>query len=327
MELESAIAINSIVGGSSSAREHAPSFGNGGLDGCTGPEWVGLNLVGTAELRYDTSQLAGGTFYDSYAHAQELVGSTAIVRASLVLDAGWGGDQRLALNSATVNGDTFTAGDAAAPVATCDLPPATILVEKIGGTPTGSVNEPVTIQPQDGDHKVTYDTAFWLQLINDTTCTASSTTSVWRIGVKLDDNTIPAEAERNDRGPGDSRGPSFAPARLLWWLLGTRPPNATPTPPLPVAGRCGRRRRRRRRKLAGHGELLRRTHCGSGRSCAARVAQAGNAGWPAPGLTPRRIVVRRAPASDNDGVHPIERFLAEWPIAAARTALGESPER
>jgi hypothetical protein len=115
----------------------------------TGDSQTGANLVGTPELRYDTSQIPGGTFYDSYAHAVALVGSTAIVRASLVLDSGWGGDQRLTLSSATVNADTFTPAAGTAPAPTCALPPATIRVSKTSGASSGTVNEPLTIQPGD----------------------------------------------------------------------------------------------------------------------------------------------------------------------------------
>ena len=119
---------------------------------CSGTDsQTGANLIGLSDLRYDTSQLPGGTFYDSYANAQALVGATQIVRASLVLDSGWGGDQRLTLGSATVNGDTFVPAAPTAAAPTCDLPPATIRVTKLSGTSAGAVNEPVTIQPTDNN--------------------------------------------------------------------------------------------------------------------------------------------------------------------------------
>lgn len=125
----------------------APSFAS-----CTGLDGqVNTNLIGQPDLRYDTSQYAGGTFYDSYAHALTLVGSTPILRASLVLDSGFAGDQRLTLNSATVNNDTFTPPAATALAPTCDLPPATIKVTKISGATPGAVNEVATVQPNDND--------------------------------------------------------------------------------------------------------------------------------------------------------------------------------
>jgi hypothetical protein len=62
----------------------------------------GVNLISLSDLRFDTGQV-GGTFYDDYAGALALVGTMPIVRASLVLDGGGAGDQRLTLTSATVN--------------------------------------------------------------------------------------------------------------------------------------------------------------------------------------------------------------------------------
>jgi hypothetical protein len=127
-----------------------PQFGNGGVDGCTssangGVNQSGSNLIGLSDLRYDTSQYAGGTFYDTYAHAQTLVGTTPILRASLVLDAGWGGNQRLTLTDATVQTGTFT--DTFTPTAsstlapTCNLPTATLKMTRIDPQPDGDVNE------------------------------------------------------------------------------------------------------------------------------------------------------------------------------------------
>jgi hypothetical protein len=116
---------------------------------CPGSSWAG-DMVGLGDLRYDTSQV-GGTFYDTYAHALTLVGESTVLRASLVLDSGWGGNQRLTLGSATVNDNEFTPGSATALAPTCDLPPATIQVTKLSGSSSGAVNEPVTIQPADDD--------------------------------------------------------------------------------------------------------------------------------------------------------------------------------
>jgi hypothetical protein len=113
---------------------------------CTTNSQTGTNMVGLSDLRYDTSQYIGGTFYDSYAHAQTLVGTTPIVRASLVLDSGWGGDQRLTLGSATVNDNTFTPQPPSAFAATCDLPPATLKVTKTSGVGSGDVNETTVVQ-------------------------------------------------------------------------------------------------------------------------------------------------------------------------------------
>src|SRR5262245_24080719 len=62
-----------------------------GFTDCTTNSQSGTNMVGLSDLRYDTSQYAGGTFYDTYAHAQTLVGNLAVTRVSLVIDSGWQG--------------------------------------------------------------------------------------------------------------------------------------------------------------------------------------------------------------------------------------------
>lgn len=107
----------------------------------------GLNMIGMADARYDTSQV-GGTFYDTYANALALVGSLPIVRASLVLDGGWAGDQVMTLGNVTVNTNTFVPA-AGGLTPTCELPPATIQITKTSGAGSGAVNEPLTIQPGD----------------------------------------------------------------------------------------------------------------------------------------------------------------------------------
>jgi hypothetical protein len=116
---------------------------------CTANNQSGVNMIGQPDLRYDTSQV-GGTFYDSYANAQALVGSLPVVRTSLVLDGGWAGDQVVNLAGATVNDSTFTPLSGP-PTPTCDLPPATIQVTKLSGASSGPVDEPVSIQPPDSD--------------------------------------------------------------------------------------------------------------------------------------------------------------------------------
>jgi hypothetical protein len=46
------------------------------------------NLIGTS-LAIDTSQLSGGTFYDTLAHAQATYGSYKVTGIQLVVDSGW----------------------------------------------------------------------------------------------------------------------------------------------------------------------------------------------------------------------------------------------
>jgi hypothetical protein len=47
------------------------------------------NLIKATDLRYDTSQV-GGTFYDDYDGAVELVGNAEVLGIQLVVDGGWG---------------------------------------------------------------------------------------------------------------------------------------------------------------------------------------------------------------------------------------------
>jgi len=47
------------------------------------------NLIKATDLRYDTSQV-GGTFYDDYAGAVDLVGNAEVLGIQLVVDGGWG---------------------------------------------------------------------------------------------------------------------------------------------------------------------------------------------------------------------------------------------
>ena len=137
-----------------------PQFGNGGTGGCTpasvgGVDQSGTNLIGLSDFRYDTTQYVGGTFYDTYAHAQTLMGSLPIVRTSLVLDSGWGGDQQVTVTSATVKTaaftDTFTPQPASALAPVCPTQEASILITKTDGSSTGDVNEAVSIQPADNN--------------------------------------------------------------------------------------------------------------------------------------------------------------------------------
>jgi hypothetical protein len=132
------------------------------VGGCTpsssgGADGSNVNMIGLSDVRYDTSQYAGGTFYDSYTHAKTLIGTTPVIRVSLVLDSGWqdapNGDQRLTLTDATVatadGANTFTPQPAQPLAQTCDLPPATIRVAKTASAGSGDVNKPISIQPND----------------------------------------------------------------------------------------------------------------------------------------------------------------------------------
>ncbi len=130
-----------------------PQFGNGGVDGCTGVgtnsvDQSGTNLIDLPDLRYDTSQYASGTVYDSYANAIAIMGSFPVTRVSLVIDSGWQGlsastDQRLNVSNITVNDSIYQwdAGGSGDLAATCDLPDARIQVDKTDPVVDGARNE------------------------------------------------------------------------------------------------------------------------------------------------------------------------------------------
>ena len=119
---------------------------------CTTNSQTGANMIGLLDLRYDTSQYPGGTFYDTYEHALELMGNLPITRVSLMLDGGWSGDQRVTLTSATVAtaafSDTLTPHETP-PTPICPTGVALFGIAKIAGAEAGPVNEPQTIQPRD----------------------------------------------------------------------------------------------------------------------------------------------------------------------------------
>jgi hypothetical protein len=58
--------------------------------------------------RVDTGQV-GGTFYDTLAHAQTLVGTKPVLRISVVVDGSWFTDpQTFELDNVNINGDLYT---------------------------------------------------------------------------------------------------------------------------------------------------------------------------------------------------------------------------
>lgn len=66
------------------------------------------NLLTTSDLRVDTSQLAGGTFYDTWAHAVSLVGSSPVTGLSLVVDGGWLAPQEFVVTESSLNNQVIS---------------------------------------------------------------------------------------------------------------------------------------------------------------------------------------------------------------------------
>jgi hypothetical protein len=89
------------------------TFNAGNFD-CTANTWIDSgNLITSPDTRFDTSKFAGGTFYDTYAHAKTLLGSMAIDEIRFVVDGGWSFDpgdkeQTVLLRKATINASVFT---------------------------------------------------------------------------------------------------------------------------------------------------------------------------------------------------------------------------
>ena len=110
---------------------------------CTTNSQSSLNMIGLSDLRYDTAQIPGGTQYDTYEHALELIGDESVLAANLIIDSGWGGDQRLTISNTTVNDNVYQwdAGGSGDFAPTCDLPAATIQVTKVDPTVDGNINE------------------------------------------------------------------------------------------------------------------------------------------------------------------------------------------
>jgi hypothetical protein len=79
--------------------------------GCASNTWVSTgNLVAPASF-VDTSQLPGGTFYDTFAAADAKYGSDAVKSIQLVADAGFafsGGTQTVVIDNVVINDTTYT---------------------------------------------------------------------------------------------------------------------------------------------------------------------------------------------------------------------------
>ncbi len=100
---------------------------------------------------------ANPAYNTTYADAVSQLGDLQVLGMNLIVDSGFAGNQKVNLTSATVGvggttpySETFTPQPASAPTPTCDLPAnATIKITKTDGVPSGDVNEPISIQPND----------------------------------------------------------------------------------------------------------------------------------------------------------------------------------
>jgi hypothetical protein len=103
----------------------------------TGEGGSGVNLWDATDNRFDTSQLAPGTQYNTKANVLAQWGELDVMRISLVVDSCWAQDQILDLDSASVNGDTFTFPEPADASYQSNEAPAKIKVVKLDNTPDG----------------------------------------------------------------------------------------------------------------------------------------------------------------------------------------------
>jgi hypothetical protein len=105
---------------------------------------------------------ANPVYNTTYSDALSQLGNLVVVQngINLILDSGFAGDQRLTLTSAAVgvgNGaatpytETWTPLPASPMTTTCPTAEAKFTITKVDGLPSGDVNEPLTIQPQDNN--------------------------------------------------------------------------------------------------------------------------------------------------------------------------------
>jgi hypothetical protein len=150
-----------VAGGPGVVRFH---YGNpnGPDQGCSGSNsWSGQNII-SGGIVDNRIELGNGGPYTNYAAALAATndGQMAVTGIQLTLDSGWKGDQRVTLTSATVavgNGattpytDTWTPLPSSPPTPTCPTAEAQFSMTKVDGAPTGDINEPLSIQPQDSN--------------------------------------------------------------------------------------------------------------------------------------------------------------------------------
>jgi hypothetical protein len=177
-----------------------PQFGNGGVNGCTptsslGVEQSDVNMINQPDLRYDTSQYVPGTFYNSYAGAQAIMGNLPIIRTSLVIDSGWQGlsaatDQRLNVSNTTVNDNVyqFVSSSGGSFNATCTLPPATLKITKLDPTPDGNILEDTVYSgPSDGGNAFrVVDCKYQYNL----SIPSLKGTGTYKVEIQIDGNTV-----------------------------------------------------------------------------------------------------------------------------------------
>ena len=135
---------------------------NGPNQGCSAGDPAGsgsgLNLIELGVPERFEIQGFGAPVYTTYEAVAAIVGSDPVNWVGLILDSGWGGDQRANISDVTVNTSTFVplTSEAMNPVTTtgdfaktCDLPEASLQWAMDDGTAAATVNEALSVQPKD----------------------------------------------------------------------------------------------------------------------------------------------------------------------------------
>lgn len=76
--------------------------------GCPTGTWVSSGDLAESARLVDTTQLDGGTFYQSFADAVVAYGDYEVTGIQLVVDGGWSADQVVIFDNVMINNTTFT---------------------------------------------------------------------------------------------------------------------------------------------------------------------------------------------------------------------------
>lgn len=173
----------------------------GGNQTCIGAaSGSGQNLISTGATNRFEIQSAGAPVYQSYADVQQVVGGDHVNWVGLVLDSGWGGDQKADVSNVTVNDNTFapktsevisTSTTPGTFTKTCELPQAALRWAKNDSTPTGAVNEADSIQPKDTGEYYRQVDCKYIYNLDVATLTGTGTYSVW---ANIDGTNVPQRA-------------------------------------------------------------------------------------------------------------------------------------
>jgi hypothetical protein len=162
----------------------------GGNQTCTGAaSGSGQNLITTgATNRFEIEGNATPSLYRTYADTQSVVGTDHVNWVGLILDSGWGGDQKADVSNVTVNDNTYvpktsevisTVTTPGTFTKTCDLPQAALKWAKNDATPTGAVNEAESIQPKDTGQYYRQVDCKYIYNLDASSLNGTGTYSVW----------------------------------------------------------------------------------------------------------------------------------------------------